>query len=376
MHITRILFFIFFIAGFFLPAYGTVLSKVYHHTSLPQDQGKNIQLGGISCVFSDAPVINQMHAEDKVMKKLHLFIPDGMIQGMAKNKCDLRSAQDGAYAVRIAPTSVPKKGIQIFIEYDPQRIVFSRDILPRVTREHKLVLSFYDKKLLESIKKNIEVPTIVHANLNPSVVIDVGHGGNDAGVTGCLDVQEKHICLAVGKKVAQELKKNDISVFLTREDDRYISLENRIRMINAKHPSLCVSIHANAGGPHVAGIETYYTDMNVANKKCATSDYEHIINDLHRMQAGHNRDLAQLMQTSVCRHLADHGMLPVDRSTKAEPLELLMGATMPAALIEIGFLTHKASAQQLLQDDYQSLIAHGICDGIKKFFWKERSNYV
>lgn len=364
MHTIRIMC---LIASFACTAQASVLSKVYHHTCTPSDTQKNIQLGGVTCVFSDEIVINQMPAHAAKKNKLNIFIPDGTMQPSVKNNCDMQSLEDGAYAVHIAHANSPKKGIQIAIEYDPMRVVFARDVLPRVTRERKLVLYFYDKQLLDNLQKKSEVPRIMHAALNPTILIDAGHGGRDSGVIGSTDAIEKKVCLAVSEKVSELLKKNGIQAVLTRSGDQYISLQDRVRTINALAPHALVSIHANGGSPQANGIETYYFDTSIGKAKTGVDSVDTYIDSYRSALGEKNKHLAHSLQTFLCKELSSNDIVITDRSIKAEPLELLMQSSVPAALIEIGFLTNAHEAHKLMQEEYQLLIAQGICNGIMHY---------
>jgi len=346
------------------------LSKIFHQTRSAHDVHKNIQAGGVTLVFSDDLVINQLPVTSSKKTRLCFFVPDGRLQLALTSMREIKSPQDNAYTVRISEVNTPKSGLQLDIEYDPDRVVFARDMFQRVTREHKLVFYFYDKQLLDTMKTKTEVPMIVHAALDPSVVIDCGHGGHDFGVIGCERIAEKNVCLAVGRKVAEGLKKKGIRVFLTRDSDTYVSLDNRIHEVNTINPCLLVSIHANASNDkNVSGIETFYFNRSLCSMQKKISNDTNSIGsaiDMHQKElTTKSKQLAQAMQEVVCKEVADSGAIQVvDRKVKAEPLQLLMGAMVPASLIEIGFLTNTQEAKLLLQDNYQLRVANGICKGI------------
>jgi N-acetylmuramoyl-L-alanine amidase len=217
------------------------------------------------------------------------------------------------------------------------------------------------------------------ADARPTVVIDPGHGGADLGARGASGALEKDLTLAVAKKVAARLRKQNVKAVLTRDSDVFIALPGRAEIANRAHADLFVSIHANsAPEKDVAGSETYFLSLEASDDEAmrvamtendvytqaGTDDQGRdvvgaILGDLIRTE--HLRESSALA-ASIQRHLAD---LPgSSRGVKQAPFVVLTGANMPAALVEIGFITNAAEAERLGQRDRQDAIATAIAAAI------------
>jgi len=348
-----------------------VLSKLFHSTCPLEantviSNQKNIELGTVTFVFSNVFVINQMSDAKKEEGVSRFFVPGGKIKSSLKVIKDIVCPQRDVYKVTVHEVTSPTNGILFEVKYDPNRVLFSYDIFQRVTREHKLVFYFHDKQLIDKIQAKKEAPMIVQAALNPAVIIDCGHGGHDAGVIGYANIAEKHICLSVGKKIADELKKKGILAILTREQDEYVSLDQRVQYMKKVNPQLLVSIHANASSnKDASGVETYYFDRQQCSLRGDYTIVAPCVDKYKKLLTAKNKQLAQKIQKMVCEDKANKYQI-VDRSIKPEPLQVLM-TEIPSALIEIGFLTSKQEADLLLQDSYQDYMASGVSRGIISF---------
>lgn len=177
-----------------------------------------------------------------------------------------------------------------------------------------------------------------------TILVDPGHGGNDKGTQdGTGKVYEKDVALEIGKKVAAKLsKQNDVQVIISRTEDKYISLEDRVKMANTQNVDVVVSIHLNAegGGNTANGIETYY-----------------------RKGANDGSDkLAKKIQATIGSYI------PVkDRGTREDIYKVIKDTNMPAVLVECGFLTNPKECEKLLDEKYQNKLADGISQGILSF---------
>ena len=179
-------------------------------------------------------------------------------------------------------------------------------------------------------------PTRRTPNTRVSVTIDPGHGGRDPGAIGVGGLQEKDVILPISREVAQILESHGVTVRLTRSDDRFISLSGRAQMANRAGSDIFVSIHANSAGrsrPQVNGAETFYY---------ATG-----------------RRLAQNIQNRMIR---DTGMK--NRGVKQARFYVLRNTAMPAALVEVGFVTGRSDAAKLSSPQFRSQMARAIANGI------------
>ncbi|MCT1401279.1 N-acetylmuramoyl-L-alanine amidase [Paenibacillus sp. p3-SID867] len=186
-----------------------------------------------------------------------------------------------------------------------------------------------------------KIRTLEYQSETPyQVVIDSGHGGKDNGATGASGSFEKDFTLQLALKV-EELAKQEpgIEVVLTRSEDRFISSIDRERpeIANRLGADLFISIHGNTyEDASVSGTETYYYHEN-------------------------SRFLAEIMQ----KHMVQTSGFR-DRGVKKEDFFVLKDSNMPAALIEMGYLTNPQEENEMLTEDYQYRMASSILDGIKE----------
>ncbi|MEK3823423.1 N-acetylmuramoyl-L-alanine amidase [Paenibacillus sp. FSL K6-1558] len=173
------------------------------------------------------------------------------------------------------------------------------------------------------------------------VVIDPGHGGKDPGTIGISNTQEKDFTLPLALKVqALLIQEPDIEVVMTRDTDVYPTRPERVQLANTLNADVFVSIHGNSvkASPQTTGTETYYYKRS-SSKELADIVHRHLIEALGFK----------------------------DRKVKNGNLEVLRNTTMPAVLLEIGFLSNLVEEQAMLSDSVQNKAAQAIVDGIKEF---------
>jgi N-acetylmuramoyl-L-alanine amidase len=186
-----------------------------------------------------------------------------------------------------------------------------------------------------------------------TVLIDPGHGGNDVGTessknveNGLNNVYEKDVALEISKKVVSKLSKyNDIEVLVTRNDDTYLSLTERINFANSSDIDASISIHLNAQaqGNDAQGVETYYKrDVDDGSKA-----------------------LAKAVQSSIVSHIDTR-----DRGIIAKNYDMVIGVKAPSILVETGFLSTPEEEKKLTNSDYQEQLAEGIVQGILSYLDK------
>ncbi|MDP3426057.1 MAG: N-acetylmuramoyl-L-alanine amidase [Humidesulfovibrio sp.] len=212
-----------------------------------------------------------------------------------------------------------------------------------------------------------------------TIMIDAGHGGKDPGAQG-YGLSEKDVNLRMALILGKILKSQGFKVIYTRTTDVFLALEERTAMANAKKADLFLSIHCNAHtDPGMCGLETY--SLNLARTPDAVrvaarensvtdkniSDLQMILTDLMlTSKIKESVDLARGVHKSGLANLrkvwtvADHG-------NREAPFYVLMGAKMPSALLEIGYITNKTEAARLNNDAYLRTLARGIADGVKAY---------
>ncbi|MDY5285029.1 MAG: N-acetylmuramoyl-L-alanine amidase [Campylobacter sp.] len=221
------------------------------------------------------------------------------------------------------------------------------------------------------------------------IVLDPGHGGDDVGaLSQNKKLREKDIALSVSKKTASLLKERGYKVLLTRSNDRFIKLRSRTSFANDKGAHLFISIHANAApnkekAKIMNGIETYFLSpsrsersMNAANleNKADTDEMNYFtklsfLNFLNREKIIASNKLAIDIQAGLLKSVRASYKVS-DGGVREAPFWVLVGALMPAVLIEIGYISHPEESQKIANSKYQDHIAKGIADGVDEYFSK------
>ena len=208
---------------------------------------------------------------------------------------------------------------------------------------------------------SLEIPK-AEPVLKPLVILDPGHGGKDGGtVSG--DVLEKNLNLLLVKKIANELKRYQISVVTTRSVDEMVGLSDRALIANKYPNAIFVSIHHNAATLNSAkGIETYYSNQKPKSLKI---EQMHLLKIKEGEAFVDNRSkmLAKLLHSSVCQ-VTD----AADRGVRDRSLAMTRWVSCPSVLIECGFLTNPEEKLDLLSESYRDALSRGVTDGILKYF--------
>ena len=215
------------------------------------------------------------------------------------------------------------------------------------------------------------------------IVIDPGHGGHDTGTIGPTGLMEKDLCLDValrlGKLIEQRLPSDEI--VYTRQNDKYVGLEQRTAIANEAKADLFVSIHANSSDDaSVSGIETYYLNFNaspqameVAARENATAQSSvHDLQDLVTKIAANekveeSRDLAADIQDSLAASMRVTNRPERNRGVRKAPFVVLVGADMPSVLAEISFISNPTDEQLLKKPENRQRAAEGLFSGIERY---------
>lgn len=210
-----------------------------------------------------------------------------------------------------------------------------------------------------------------------TVFIDAGHGGRDPGANHN-NVLERAVSLDVALTLGRLLEANGVEVVYSRTADKTVSLRDRTAMANAAGADLFVSIHVNANDDaSIQGFETYYLDIasNPEAARLATlenADGEHKLGDMQKMLADvmlnarvdESRHLAQDIQRVTQFRFKRRQYDTKDNGIKSAPFLVLLGAQMPAVLVEIGYCTNRDEATRLLTPKYRMTLAEGLAEGI------------
>lgn len=312
----------------------------------------------------------------------------------------IRIAQKDENTVRIVFEA--KKELSINLNIDQNELVFSLKSKQEANGASK-VASTSTKATSASKDDNNEIkeesPKIASAQTSAllskkqraskTIVIDPGHGGDDSGaVSYDKKLKEKIIVLNISKKAAKILKDRGYKVYYTRSSDRFVKLRARTSFANDKNANLFISIHANAApnkqkGQTMNGIETFFLSptrsersMNAANleNKADTDEMNYFtkisfLNFLNREKIIASNKLAIDLQSALLKNVKTSYKVS-DGGVKEAPFWVLVGALMPAVLIEVGYISHPTESKLIANDKYQNALAHGIADGIDAYFAK------
>jgi N-acetylmuramoyl-L-alanine amidase len=223
----------------------------------------------------------------------------------------------------------------------------------------------------------------------PLIVVDPGHGGHDFGSSGYLKkVYEKDIALQIAGRLAKRIqKKLSYEVLMTRNNDRYLTLEERTAIANTENADLFISIHTNESeNQSSSGIETYFLNLATDNSEIAVaarenatskkniSDLQTILTDImQHTKINESSLLASYIQNSSYNHLSSRYTDVKNNGVKKAPFYVLLGARMPAVLIETSFISNPRECKRLSSSGYQEHLCEGIISGIRKYVEKSRS---
>ncbi len=217
-----------------------------------------------------------------------------------------------------------------------------------------------------------------------TIVIDPGHGGRDPGaVSRDGSLKEKDITLEVSKrlKAALEAKGSMFRVVLTREDDRSLALPERTAVANSAGADLFVSVHCNAATDGTSkGIETFYLDkagspraMRLAAKEngiplVKMTDLEATLLDLMlTSKKTESEELANTLHKAMAVSLKRRKFGIRDRGVRRAPFYVLLGAKMPAILVECAFLSNGKDRKSLTTPEYIDAVAQGLAHGAEQY---------
>ncbi|MCE7935720.1 MAG: N-acetylmuramoyl-L-alanine amidase [Chlorobi bacterium CHB2] len=221
-----------------------------------------------------------------------------------------------------------------------------------------------------------------------TIVIDPGHGGKDPGALGIGGVKEKDVTLSTSKKIRDELKKlmPGVKVILTRDDDTFVELHRRGQIANRAGGKLFVSIHCNSmpEKPHPAsGFECYILRPGRSGDAANVAQRE---NSVIKLEYGQEKYAGMATETTIMAAMAQSAfarfsetlaqriresvrtadLLP-DRGVHQAGFLVLVGASMPSVLVELGYLSNEHDAELLGSATGQRALARSVAKGIKAY---------
>jgi N-acetylmuramoyl-L-alanine amidase len=215
-----------------------------------------------------------------------------------------------------------------------------------------------------------------------TIVIDPGHGGKEVGAIGPGGLMEKDATLMLCRRLAVALEaKLKTRVILTRNDDAVVPLDQRTAIANQYHADLFLSVHMNAAivkGAH--GAETYFLSLDASDKlaekaaevenasknsaaPAASSDLKLMLWDLAQQEyLNESSRLAQAVQEEMNRITGIQS-----RGVKQAPFKVLVGATMPAALVEVAFITNPDEESKIKSDTFQNTVVDALTKAVERY---------
>lgn len=224
------------------------------------------------------------------------------------------------------------------------------------------------------------------------IIIDAGHGGKDSGTTGKYGLKEKFVTLDIAKRLGKLLEKHtNIKVIYTRDEDVFVPLWQRSKTANESNGKLFVSIHANAHkSRRIKGFETYILNPGKTGEAVAVAERENAVIKLEEEESRYdyltedNFIIASLMQNAFMKESEElanfvqtqlrQSIPSPDRGIKQAGFYVLVGASMPNILVEVGYLSNPQEEKQLRKPGYRQSIAEAIYQGIRRF--KDKSERV
>ena len=216
-----------------------------------------------------------------------------------------------------------------------------------------------------------------------TIVIDAGHGGKDPGAVGYRGTKEKDIALDVAKRLEKKLSKNmNVKIIMTRDEDVFLRLSERTKIANESNGNLFISIHTNAAEDRRAsGFETFLIGPNkneaavrVAARENAvlelegTTDKKLTNEDLIKATiaqsafASKSEQFASMVQKEIKKRVQSK-----DRGVKQAGFYVLMGASMPNVLVELGFISNPSEEKKLRSPQYRDQLATAIYRAVEQY---------
>ena len=256
----------------------------------------------------------------------------------------------------------------------------SKDFSAALTSQR---ISFSTKKITVTPNKKVDLSNEKQKWEFKTIIIDAGHGGKDPGAVGYRGTKEKDIALDVAKRLEKKLSKNlNVKIVMTRDEDIFLRLSERTKIANENNGSLFISIHTNAAEDRRAsGFETFLIGPNkneaavrVAARENAVLELEGISGqkltneDLIKATiaqsafASKSEQFASMVQGEIKKRVQSK-----DRGVKQAGFYVLMGASMPNVLVELGFISNPSEEKKLRSPQYRDQLATAIYRAVEQY---------
>ena len=315
----------------------------------------------INTIFSQSLSVDELLNRTKATLKWEPYSKIGLLE-KGSNSLTFRTGDSWMvlnYTKKISTGTVLKeKGVLIFSEEAAQS-----------------VLKFFGEDVVEDDPFNVSV-----------ILIDPGHGGKDPGTMSTITVdgipvvvQEKNIVLDVSLRLVEMLREKypHKRIMLTRDDDTYPTLEDRVDMANnfevgPKEGIIFVAVHVNAAlNRHAQGYEVWHLPENYRRQVVDSSEYDGeesvipIVNSI--LEEQYSMESVRLAQSILDNWDAEFDNSVPNRGLKEESWFVVRNARMAAVLVELGYITNKDEAERLMKTNYLKKLTNGLYNGINDF---------
>jgi len=268
---------------------------------------------------------------------------------------------------------VNNRPLKIMYDVDSRRVTISATVK-------------HPKKVSNRAIKSYKYTPPKRLDRNKVIVIDAGHGGKDPGAVGYKRYREKIVVFKIAKHLNKILKARGYKVHMTRDRDKFIKLSQRTALANKKNADLFISIHANAvpksKAKRVQGIECYFLSPSRSKRAEGVAAQENsaditemnqyakqnFLKFLNHAKTIASHKLAIDLQRGMLGSLNKHYKSVKDGGVREGPFWVLVGAQMPAVLVEVGFISNPKEAKRLVNNNYRKRMAMGIADGVERYF--------
>ncbi|ECV9670696.1 N-acetylmuramoyl-L-alanine amidase [Campylobacter jejuni] len=350
---------------------------------LDVDKISNAVVLNLSDELDEQDITSFTTRDQKYFRQVVSF--QGILEGSRKNFSFGQNAvtvtQYNPKTVRIVLSST--KEFKLFKDLDDKSLTlgFGSSVSKSTSTSSKSTSKTTSKNVLNSKFKSDKI-----------IVLDAGHGGKDSGALSDKkgSLKEKDVVLSTTLKLGNELKKRGYKILYTRSSDKFINLRDRTKYANDKRADLFISIHANAApsaskAKSSEGVETFFLSpaRSERSKKAAEKenqgDFEEInyfskqsiLNFLNREKIVASNKLAIDVQKNILTQTRKKYRI-VDGGVREAPFWVLVGAQMPAILIEIGYITHPSEGKRIANKSFQDTLVKGIADGVENYFYNNR----
>jgi N-acetylmuramoyl-L-alanine amidase len=322
----------------------------------------------------EAPPMQEPPRREKPAQIVTIAEPPALKPDIAKTQAARMTAKVVTSTVMLPepPAPAPARPSAITATDDaPTAAVAARTAVVRVVPKAAHVTSDGERSLIRALGLKIN-----------RVVIDPGHGGADQGTVGHRGLMEKDLVLDVSRRLGKLIEERMGSeVIYTRTDDTFIPLHARTELANEKKADLFLSIHANSSPhPKIGGIEVYYLNftrsadaLDLAARENASSEksvYE--LRDLIQTITLHekveeSKEFASKVQGTLQTFETRYNAAAKNRGVKKAPFVVLIGASMPSILAEVGFLSNAREEQLLKRPDHRQRLAEALYQGVARY---------